>query len=143
VNCAFRQSCSHSHMCEGCLIGERCAFCGETGDLARCAWPEWRFVTTRYGELKIGDRVKRAIERLKHRAPATVVRKEPRPDLAALEVELSIRGRVKVIHVKAGSPVMVERPVVCKAVVCELHRAERGPKSTVCMDHWRAWEAVA
>jgi hypothetical protein len=145
IDCVFRPFCTDQSVCAECCHLPGCVVCGAKDALAQCDWPEWRFVTARYGQLKVGDRVKRAIERLKHRAPATVARVEAGTESAhgLLNIELAIQGRSKFIQVRPSSPVMVERPTVCRAVVCELHRADRGPSGLVCMHHWHAWEAVA
>lgn len=124
----------------------RCHFCGEPA-VAACAWPSEGFEVSRYFLLRPGDRVKRAIERLQHRPPATVVEYQ-RLDLTlagdhAYEIALRIGSRVKVIQVWGDSRVMVARVRACSEPVCENHLRLVDEKRVYCADHWNAWEAVA
>ena len=49
-----------------------CAFCSSTEDLMACSWPVQDFVASTYGQLAVGDQVKRIADKTGHPA-ATVV----------------------------------------------------------------------
>lgn len=128
-------------------IGEPCSFCGAEA-LARCEWPVPRFVVVCYDDLKVGDRVRRNIDRLQRRAPARVLELAPYrvPGAlldAGLQVTLGIRGKSKTVIVLQESRVQVEREQPCLNAVCEncLRRVEDGVE--YCRDHWNSWQAVA
>lgn len=123
-----------------------CRFCGEPA-ICECVWPEEGFEVSRYFMLRPGDRVKRAIERLQHRPPATVVACEKQKLTIAGDhaytVTLQIKSRLKVIQVWGESRVMVARIRACGQPVCENHLRSVTDGRAYCMDHWNAWEAVA
>ena len=102
-----------------------------------------------YIELKVGDRVRRAIDRLQKRPPATVSHIE---DWYATDFEmvpqhlqicLRIRGKEKEIIVMRYSFVQVAKECPCLMPVCENHLRCVEPGVEYCMDHWNAWSAVA
>ena len=125
-----------------------CEFCDQPA-VAKCGWPVGKFVTVRYKNLKVGDRVRRAVDRLQRRAPAVVESVEPlflsecRTMYWDLQVCLKIRGKTREIIVKPDSRVQVERPGICLAPVCENHlrRVEDGVE--YCQTHWTSWAEVA
>ena len=148
----------------------KCEFCDATNGLEMCCWPVLRFKVVRYQDLKIGDRVRRASDRDKsirpdkekfvvlrpncRLSPATVTGIEGWRETDTgqrycwwLKVYLSMKTaagkpRHKVASVLPHSHVLLECKTVCRALVCENHRCERGPKAVYCAWHWRAWEAA-
>lgn len=96
------------------MISGACNFC-DSPAVARCSWPVERFVIARYDDLQVGDRVRRAIDRLHNRPPATVVHIAPwfpahdAPVATKLQVILEIRGKEKEIIVMPESRVQVLR----------------------------------
>lgn len=125
-----------------------CQFCPEPPADQRCSWPTEAFRTVKYADLKPGDIVRRAIERLKNRPPATVAHiapwfldsKDSIP--AGLQILLRIRQREKKIQVRGCSPVQALRPQPCGAAVCEFHLRQVADNAVYCADHWRSWEAL-
>jgi hypothetical protein len=134
-----------------------CAFCPAIGDLQICGFPVQGFVPSTYGRLAVGDQVRRISDKAE-RPPATVVRLKARCNgveipwgskaitpgtmlyaYASVTVILQkANGKEITREVYARSPVRVLRQMVCGALVCELHRCERGPGATCCADHWRS-----
>lgn len=125
-----------------------CGFCSDRA-VTLCEWPVERFRTAQYKDLKVGDRVRRALDRLKNRPAATVssiapwfaVDTDTMP--SGLQVCLEIRNKTKEIIVRAWSPVQVERRQPCGMPVCENHLRSVEPGVEYCRDHWESWSAVA
>ena len=128
--------------------GDSCKFCDQPA-VACCEWPIEGFKVVHYYELKIGDRVRRAIDRLQRRPPATVThvaeffRTNTDAYASDLQICLRIRGKDKEIIVKKLSLVQVAKEVPCLMPVCEDHLRCVEPGVEYCMDHWNAWSAVA
>jgi len=135
------------HEKRGQAVPAKCRYCS-TPAVAECSWPDERFIAARYAELKVGDRVKRAIERLQGRPPATVRHialwfQDARDTIpSGLQVVLQIGKREKEVIVRGSSPVMVLRPHRCGNAVCEAHVREVGDHTRYCVEHWGAWQTV-
>jgi hypothetical protein len=125
-----------------------CEICGAPGarDSAgwylRCSWPDERFITVRYDELIVGDRVRRATERLKGRSPA-IVESIDAYGSDQFKICLRIGKRIKRVYVLRKSPVRASRIMACGAPVCENHCREVDDGVVYCSNHWKAWETVA
>lgn len=117
-----------------------CAFCSQPA-VDSCAWPVYRFVKATYGDLAIGDRVRRAHDKTA-RPPAVVGDIEPLPN-EFVKIGLVIGKRYKPIQVRSTSPLQVERAVRCGAPVCESHLRQVDDRIVYCADDWRAWQGIA
>ena len=97
----------------------------------------------------MGDRVRRAVDRLQKRPPAKVIHIAPwfaqAGDTipAGLQLCLLIRAKTKEVIVRGCSPVQVAREQPCGMPVCEDHLRRVGDGVEYCCGHWEAWEAVA
>lgn len=131
----------------------KCHFCKRKAIGGPCRWPVRAFVPTVYGELKEGDLVRRWATGTDDRPPAVIYKlerfrayaAEAEPSLVGivLEKQAGKRKLYKSITVQATSKVRVEIPTYCNADMCEHHQQERSPRNLICVDHWRAWEAIA
>ncbi len=90
--------------------------------------------------------MKRFSKKLDHRAPAIVqeiLYKNAGMDKLRVTIEIQSKTpRLKTFLVKPTSLARVSTPMFCNADTCEFHQRELGPRTVLCMDHWRSWEAI-
>lgn len=123
-------------------VNTTCRFCTEP-PVAQCAWPVEKLAFAHYGDVKVGDRIKRVVEfRAECRPPAEVVVVE-RCGVGEIRLVLAIGSRMKEIREKVTGLLRIAGEQACGVPVCELHLRSVSDGRQYCMDHWDAWEKVA
>lgn len=119
-----------------------CAFCEKPAE-AICSSPAIRWVKIKCVDIVAGDRVRRDEEDTAGEVVILDV-KRIEPQRMVLVRYRPIRSRTRAYHQEAmfNSMTTALRACLCALPVCDDHRIERG-ESSICRDHWRAWESVA
>lgn len=128
-------------------VAVTCAFCSLEAH-GPCSWPVEKFYPTTYGELELGDIVRRIRPYRTDAFTVATVEKLQHILGGWIRVGLMIRrnkgkSKPKAFDVLPDSPVRALRLVPCGALCCEQHHVARGPGIYHCQDHWQAWQAVA
>lgn len=124
-----------------------CHFCAAPAH-GPCNWPVEKFFNSVYGDLEVGDVVRRIRPYRTDAYSVATVEKLQRILGGWIRVGLMIRvnkkpPKPKAFDVLPDSPVRVLRMGVCGQLACENCLAARGPGIYHCSEHWLSWQAVA